>query len=46
MLEDCRLNDIKVVTDHKNLKMYEDPYSEIIENYQEVIDFIEHYHNG
>ena len=43
MLEDCRLNDIKVVTDHKNLKMYEDPYSEIIENYQEVIDFIEHY---
>lgn len=46
MLEDCRLNDIEVVTDHDSLKMYEDPYSEIIENYQEIIDFIEHYHNG
>jgi hypothetical protein len=46
MLEDCRLNKIEVVTDHESLKMYDDPYSEIVENYHEVIDFIEHYHNG
>jgi hypothetical protein len=45
MIEDCRLNNIEIVDNHKNVKMYDDSYSEIIENYQEVIDFIEHCHN-
>jgi hypothetical protein len=45
MIEDCRLNNIEIVDNIINVKMYDDSYSEIIENYQEVIDFIEHCHN-